>query len=83
VPKCVCLANLRTQIFGKPILRVREYEGMSAGCFVQFAEKRAVDLRLVLNETSIMSTLGPISGPRAKVAYNFIIKKINQWHDNP
>jgi hypothetical protein len=38
---CVCptLANLRTQIFGKPILSVNEYEGMSAGSFVQFAEK--------------------------------------------
>jgi hypothetical protein len=41
---CVCptLTNLRTQIFGKPILsvsRVSEYEGMSAGSFVQFAEK--------------------------------------------
>jgi hypothetical protein len=38
---CVCpaLANLRTQIFGKPILSVSEYEGMSAGSFVQFAER--------------------------------------------
>jgi hypothetical protein len=38
---CVCstLANLRTQIFCKPILRVSEYEGMSAGSFVQFAGK--------------------------------------------
>jgi hypothetical protein len=38
---CVCpaLANLRTQIFGKPILSVSEYEEMSAGSFVQFAEK--------------------------------------------
>jgi hypothetical protein len=33
------LANLRTQIFGKPILSVSEYEEMSAGSFVQFAEK--------------------------------------------
>jgi hypothetical protein len=34
---CVCptLANLRTQIFGKPILSVSEYEEMSAGSFVQ------------------------------------------------
>jgi hypothetical protein len=38
---CVCrtLANPRIQIFGKPILSVSEYEGMSAGSFVQFAEK--------------------------------------------
>jgi hypothetical protein len=38
---CVCptLANLRTQFFGKPILSVSEYEGMSAGSFVQFEEK--------------------------------------------
>jgi hypothetical protein len=38
---CLCptLANLRTQIFGKPILSVSEYEEMSAGSFVQFAEK--------------------------------------------
>jgi hypothetical protein len=39
---CVCptLANLRTQIFGKPLLSVSEYERMSAGSFVQFfAEK--------------------------------------------
>jgi hypothetical protein len=38
---CVCptLANLRTQIFGNPILSVREYEEMLAGSFVQFAEK--------------------------------------------
>jgi hypothetical protein len=38
---CVCstLANLRTQIFGKPILSVSEYEGMSASSFVQFIEK--------------------------------------------
>jgi hypothetical protein len=38
---CVCptLAILRTQIFGKPIRSVSEYEGMSAGSFVQFAEK--------------------------------------------
>jgi hypothetical protein len=37
---CVCptLANLRTQIIGKPILSVSEYEGMSAVSFVQFAE---------------------------------------------
>jgi hypothetical protein len=36
---CVCptLANLRTQIFGKLILSVSEYEGMSAGSFEQFA----------------------------------------------
>jgi hypothetical protein len=49
---CVCpnLANLRTQNFGKPILSVSEYEGISVGSFVQFA-KRAVDLRLVFNET--------------------------------
>jgi hypothetical protein len=32
------LASLRNQIFGKPILSVSEYEGMSAGSFVQFAE---------------------------------------------
>jgi hypothetical protein len=54
---CVCptLANLRTQIFGKPILSVSEYVGMSAGSFVD----RAVDLRLVFNEASIMGcTLG-------------------------
>jgi hypothetical protein len=39
--KCVCLtlANLRTQIFGKPILSISKYEGISAGSFVQFAEK--------------------------------------------
>jgi hypothetical protein len=38
---CVCstLANLKTQIFGKPILSVSEYEGMSLGSFVQFAKK--------------------------------------------
>jgi hypothetical protein len=38
---CVCptLANLRTQIFGKPILSVIEHERLSAGSFVQFAEK--------------------------------------------
>jgi hypothetical protein len=38
---CVCpaLANLRNQVFGKPILSISEYEGMSAGFFVQFAEK--------------------------------------------
>jgi hypothetical protein len=29
----------KTQIFGKPILSVSEYEKMSAGSFVQFAEK--------------------------------------------
>jgi hypothetical protein len=36
---CMCptLANLRTQIFGKPILSPTEYEGMSVGSFVQFA----------------------------------------------
>jgi hypothetical protein len=36
---CVCptLANQRTKIFGKPILSFSEYEGMSAGSFVQFA----------------------------------------------
>jgi hypothetical protein len=34
------LANLRTQIFGKPILSVSEYEDMSAGSFVLFAEKK-------------------------------------------
>jgi hypothetical protein len=33
------MANLRTQIFGKPILSVSEYEGKLAGSFVQFAEK--------------------------------------------
>jgi hypothetical protein len=32
------LTNLRAQILGKPILSVSEYEGMSAGSFVQFAE---------------------------------------------
>jgi hypothetical protein len=31
------LANLRTQIFGKPMLSAGEYEGTSAGSFVQFA----------------------------------------------
>jgi hypothetical protein len=38
---CVCstLANLKAQVFGKPILSVSKYEGMSAGSFVQFAEK--------------------------------------------
>jgi hypothetical protein len=36
---CPTLANLRTQIFGKPILSVSEYEGMSAVSFVQFGEK--------------------------------------------
>jgi hypothetical protein len=38
---CVCptLASLRTQIFGKPILIVSESEEMSAGSFLQFAEK--------------------------------------------
>jgi hypothetical protein len=40
---CVCptLANLRTPIFGKSILSVSEYEDeeMSAGSYVQFAEK--------------------------------------------
>jgi hypothetical protein len=38
---CVCpaLANLRNQVFSKPILSVSKYEGMSAGFFVQFAEK--------------------------------------------
>jgi hypothetical protein len=33
------LENLRTQIFGKPILSVIEYESISSGSFVQFAEK--------------------------------------------
>jgi hypothetical protein len=33
------LANLTTQIFGKPILIDSEYEGMSGGSFVHFAEK--------------------------------------------
>jgi hypothetical protein len=62
------LANLITQIFGKPNLSASEYEGMSAGSFVQFAE-RAIDLRLVFNETYIMGcTLGPISRPHAEVA---------------
>jgi hypothetical protein len=65
------LANLKTQIFSKTILSVSEYEGMSAGSIVQFAEK-AVDLRLVFNATSNMGcTLGPISDPRAEVVYNF------------
>jgi hypothetical protein len=36
---CIAMANLRTQIFGKPILSINEYEGMSVGSFVQFAEK--------------------------------------------
>jgi hypothetical protein len=38
---CVCptLAKLRTQIFGKLILSISEYEGMLAGSFVQFSEK--------------------------------------------
>jgi hypothetical protein len=38
---CMCstLATLRTQIFGKPKLSVSEYKEMSAGSFVQFAEK--------------------------------------------
>jgi hypothetical protein len=38
---CVCptLANQRTPIFSKPILSVNEYEEMSAGSFVHFAEK--------------------------------------------
>jgi hypothetical protein len=38
---CVCptRANLETQIFGRPILSVSEYEGTLAGSFVQFAEK--------------------------------------------
>jgi hypothetical protein len=31
--------NLSIQVFGKPILSVSEYEGISAGSFVQFAEK--------------------------------------------
>jgi hypothetical protein len=67
---CMCptLANLRTQLFGKPILSVSEYEEMSAGFFVQLA----LYLRLVFNKTSIMGcTLGPISGPRAEVVCNF------------
>jgi hypothetical protein len=53
---CVCLtlANLRTQIFSKPILSVIEYEGMSAGSFVQFAEKRG-------------RFLGCTLGPRAEL----------------
>jgi hypothetical protein len=35
-------------------------------------QKRAVDLRLVFNENSIMGcTLGPISGLRAEVVYNY------------
>jgi hypothetical protein len=33
------LANLRTQIFGKPILSASEYQEISAGSFVKFAEK--------------------------------------------
>jgi hypothetical protein len=37
--KCPTLANLRTLIFGKPILSVSEYEEISAGSFVKFAEK--------------------------------------------
>jgi hypothetical protein len=36
---CPTLANRRTQIFGKSILSVSEYEETSAGFFVQFAEK--------------------------------------------
>jgi hypothetical protein len=35
----ILYANLRTQVFGKLILSVSEYEGISAGSFVQFAEK--------------------------------------------
>jgi hypothetical protein len=35
----IALANRRIQIFGKPILSVSEYEGMSTGSFVQFAEE--------------------------------------------
>jgi hypothetical protein len=62
---CVCptLANLRTQIFGKPILSVSEYEEMSAGSLQNLCnvQKKAVDLRLVFNKTSIMGcTLDPI-----------------------
>jgi hypothetical protein len=51
---CVCLTlvNLRTLIFGIPILSVSEYEWMSAGSSV-----KVVDLRLVLNETSIMARM--------------------------
>jgi hypothetical protein len=41
---CVCstLASLRTQIFGKPILSVSKYEGMSAGSFMQFGPRAEV-----------------------------------------
>jgi hypothetical protein len=63
---CVCptLANLRTQIFGKPILSVNEYEEMLATLLCNW-QKRAVDLRLIFNEMGC--TLDPISGPRAEV----------------
>jgi hypothetical protein len=41
---------LRTQIFRKPILSVSEYEGMSAGSFMQFAEKSGrFETRVQLN----------------------------------
>jgi hypothetical protein len=35
----ICVCNLRTQVFVKPILSVSKYEGMLAGSFVQFAKK--------------------------------------------
>jgi hypothetical protein len=52
------------------------------GCWLALLcnlQQRAVDLRLVFNETSIMEcTLGPISGPRAEVAYNLLCS----FHEN-
>jgi hypothetical protein len=43
-------------------------EEMSAGSFVQFAEKSGI----LFNETSVMGCiLGPISNPRAEIVYNF------------
>jgi hypothetical protein len=47
---CLILENLRTQIFGKPILSVGEYDEMSAGSFAQFAEKSGrFETRVQLN----------------------------------
>jgi hypothetical protein len=70
---CPTLANLKSQIFGRPILSVSEYE-MSAGSFVQFAEKSGrfeTRVKQNFNKGVYICTLCPISGPRAEVVYNF------------
>jgi hypothetical protein len=66
---CPTLANLSTQIFGKPILSII---ANMRGCLLALLynlQKRVVDLRLVFDKTSIMGCR--FSGLRAKVNYNF------------